>query len=163
MNDENLVISSDTEIQGDYEKVSNHCFKVYADFFDQDEYKDVYQYISSLESKLSLKGYKCDWIEYGSVFSVYKTTKYSNKFNEWFDILIKEKEIDTTQNFEITVNDQFNIMPLSMIVDLVKNASSQEQNSIKDMLVKIDFLNGNIVDYLKHLAKCYLLTNPIML
>ena len=34
----------------------------------------------------------------------------------------------------------------------IENAPAREQDGIKTMLVRIDFANGDVMDYFKHLA-----------
>ena len=46
----------------------------------------------------------------------------------------------------------FNWMPVSMVVDAIKSTSAGEQAKIKDTLVRIDFANGNVLHFFKHLA-----------
>lgn len=76
---------------------------------------------------------------------------YEN-FNTWIDRFLKEKEIDKYEMFTIERNGTKHIFEIGHIVDTMKITSKQEQNAIKDMLVKIDFLNGDVRDYIKHLA-----------
>lgn len=74
-------------------------------------------------------------------------------FNKWLDTLIEEKGIDTEQLFEVEGASGLNIIPLGCVVEAIKATCKQEQAAIKAMLVKIDFVNGDIVDYFKHLAQ----------
>ena len=71
---------------------------------------------------------------------------------EYLITLIKEKGIEDVF-FEIEGNSGMNFMPLMVVVEHILIAPKEEQEAIKDMLIKIDFMNGNIVDYFKHLAK----------
>lgn len=74
------------------------------------------------------------------------------RFNKWLDTLIEEKEIDDTIVFEKPGPSGANFIPLAMVLEAIKGAPDHEQRGIKTMLVKIDFVNGNIVDYFNHLA-----------
>lgn len=76
-----------------------------------------------------------------------------NSFNNWLDTFIKEKGIDLNETFTIESNGQAHIFEIGNIIENIKATSSNEQNAIKDMIVKIDFHNGDVVDYFKHLAK----------
>lgn len=46
-----------------------------------------------------------------------------------------------------------NLIPVQVLVDAICSAPRHEQAAIKKMIVRIDFLNGNVLDYFKHLAK----------
>lgn len=74
-------------------------------------------------------------------------------FNNWLDTFIDEKGIILDDTFEIDENGTFHIFEIGNIIENIKATSQKEQAEIKDMLVKIDFYNGDIVDYFKHLAR----------
>jgi hypothetical protein len=73
-------------------------------------------------------------------------------FNKWLDTLIEEKGIDTEELFEVDGPSGTNIMPALVVIEAIKSTSKQEQAAIKTTLVKIDFCNGDIMHYFKHLA-----------
>lgn len=57
------------------------------------------------------------------------------------------------QMFEIDSADGVHIIDNETVIDIIVNqASAHEQKGILDMIVRIDFVNGNVNDYLKHLA-----------
>ncbi len=74
-------------------------------------------------------------------------------FNQWLDTFIREKEIDLDYTFTIEDEGITHIFELGNVIENIKTTSKEEQNAIKDMIVKIDFYNGDVVDYFKHLAK----------
>ncbi len=76
------------------------------------------------------------------------------KFNTWLDTFIEEKGLDLDHIFEVE-GEQYgtNYIPFEVLIETIKNAPKSEQNGIKDMLVRIDFRNGNVMDYFKHLSK----------
>lgn len=76
----------------------------------------------------------------------------NENFNNWIDRFLREKDIDRYEMFTIERNGNKHIFEIGHVVDTMKITSKQEQNAIKDMLVKIDFLNGDVRDYIKHLA-----------
>ena len=75
-----------------------------------------------------------------------------NEFNKWLDVFIEEKEIDLERVYEFTVNDVWNYMPIGVVIEFIKQRPDMTKQMIKDTLVKIDFLNGDIHDFLKYLA-----------
>lgn len=74
-------------------------------------------------------------------------------FNQWLDTFIQEKGIDLDYTFTIEDEGITHIFELGNVIENIKTTSKEEQNAIKDMIVKIDFYNGDVVDYFKHLAK----------
>jgi len=75
-------------------------------------------------------------------------------FAEWLDTFVSEKGIDTEQVFEVEGQDWgTNFIPLEVVIEHMKIAPAKEQAAIKTMFVKIDFANGDVVDYFRHLAK----------
>jgi hypothetical protein len=74
------------------------------------------------------------------------------KMKKWLETLIEEKNIDMQALIEVEGNSGVNIMPLQMVVDAVVGAGKPEQAQIKNTLVKIDFMNGDIMHFFKHLA-----------
>ena len=74
------------------------------------------------------------------------------KFNNWIDTFIEEKELDLSTEFEYEGEQCLNIIDLHSIINTIKNTSQFEQLKIKNMIVKIDFKNGNVLDFFKHLG-----------
>lgn len=80
------------------------------------------------------------------------TNETKNKytaFQQWFVTFCEEKQIDMSEPVPCS-NGQLQIGDVcSVIMSCPKN----EQKSIKDTLVKIDFVNGSVYNYFKHLAQ----------
>jgi len=70
----------------------------------------------------------------------------------YFERLIEEKGI-SEQMLEVEGYSGTNMIPIEVLIDYILIAPAHEQEAIKNTLIKIDFLNGDIVDYFKHLAK----------
>lgn len=73
-------------------------------------------------------------------------------FYEWLDDFIKRKEIDLNETFDINVDGVNHSFYYQNVIDEIKNANEYEQSEIKKMIIKFDYENENIKDYLKHLA-----------
>ncbi len=75
-------------------------------------------------------------------------------FNTWLNTFIAEKNIDTDITLEVE-GGVFgtNFIPVKVVIDEIKRANKEEQQQIKNTLVKIDFLNGDVLHFLQHLAK----------
>lgn len=74
-------------------------------------------------------------------------------FGRWLDTFLGEKGIDAEEYFDVDGPSGFNMIPVGSLVGLMKAAPAHEQRGIKAMLVKIDFVNGSVRDYLRHLAQ----------
>ena len=75
-------------------------------------------------------------------------------FNTWLDVFLEEKGIDLEQTFELTSKQGlYNLIPYGVVVEHIKIANSSEQSAIKDMIVKIDFKNGDVKHFLRHLGQ----------
>lgn len=66
---------------------------------------------------------------------------------------VSEKEYDTEHLFEVEGNSGINFIPLGCVMDAMKQATKQEQEQIKNMLVKIDFANGDCLDFFRHCSQ----------
>lgn len=75
------------------------------------------------------------------------------KFNNWLDTFVEEKGLDVEHNLEVEGPSGLNIVPLGVLLDAIKAAPSHEQQGIKNMLVQIDFKNGDPLHYFAHLAQ----------
>lgn len=75
------------------------------------------------------------------------------KFSTWIDTFLGEKGIDGEQVLTVDGPSGANHIPVACLVDLMKQAPKHEQDAIKAMIVKIDFRNGNVLDYFRHLAQ----------
>lgn len=73
-------------------------------------------------------------------------------FNKWIEIFISEKGIDLNHYLEVEGPSGMNVMPVSIVIDAMKGTSADEQAAIKNTFVKIDFANGDVMDFIKHLA-----------
>ena len=73
-------------------------------------------------------------------------------FKNWLLTFIDEKGIDLEDTFTVEGPSGPNHIPLGCLVDAMIQAPTQEQHGIKDMIVKIDFRNGEVMHYFQHLA-----------
>lgn len=74
------------------------------------------------------------------------------KFSKWIETLVEEKGLDLESTFEFQDQNGANVMPYGVVVEAAKIASPAEQAQIKNMLVLIDFKNGDIRHFLRHLG-----------
>lgn len=75
-------------------------------------------------------------------------------FEKWLRTFIAEKGIDPEQILEIEGPEWgTNLIPVQVLVDAICSAPRAEREAIRKMIVRIDLLNGNVLDYFRHLAK----------
>lgn len=79
--------------------------------------------------------------------------KIESAFNKWLDTFIEEKEIDLEQVIEIKTDTNTHYFEIGNIIANIKATTLEEQAGIKDMIVKIVFHNGDVVDYFRYLAQ----------
>lgn len=75
------------------------------------------------------------------------------KFSDWLKTFIDEKGINTEQILEVEGDSGTNFIPVQVVLDHVLKTTKDEQWKIKDIIVRIDFMNGDVLHFLKHLAK----------
>jgi hypothetical protein len=74
-------------------------------------------------------------------------------FNKWLDTFVAEKGIDLEATFQFDNDNGFNIMPYGVVVEAIKTTTGIERAAIKTMIVKIDFANGDVLDFFRHLGR----------
>ncbi len=80
------------------------------------------------------------------------TATKRNPFVRWFETFVSEKGFDLEQDIVTRRGTETRVLPLSFIVEYIKIAPVNEQNGIKAMFVRIDFANGDCLDYFAHLG-----------
>ncbi len=75
-----------------------------------------------------------------------------NEFNKWFETFLGEKNLPYESWDLISENGTLNIIDSDVVIEHIKIAPDHEQKAIKEMIIKIDFANGNINHFFKHLA-----------
>ncbi len=76
-----------------------------------------------------------------------------SNFTNWIDTFIAEKGIDLEQTFEFENENGWNLMPYGVVVEAIKTTVGQEQRQIRDTIVKIDFANGDVLHFFRHLGR----------
>lgn len=79
---------------------------------------------------------------------------FTRHTKNYLNALISEKQgIDMDTSIEVEGKSGTNLMTVQTVVDHILITSHKEQEAIRRMLVKIDFHNGNVLDFFKHLSK----------
>lgn len=74
------------------------------------------------------------------------------QFNQWLDTFIKEKGIDTERVIEVEGDSGTNHIPVGVLIEHMHQANAAEQMLLHDKLVRLDFYNQSIDDFLDRLA-----------
>jgi hypothetical protein len=87
-----------------------------------------------------------------------RVMKRREKLVEWFQTFFEEKDL-AEQEWEIVHKGQTHFIGTEFVKELlVKSTPERELVQVRDMLVKIDFVNGDVNHFLKHLAESYIKT-----
>jgi len=71
---------------------------------------------------------------------------------KWLNKFVSEKGLDLEHLFEKEGPSGLNMIPLGVVLEHIRIAPEREQAAIKNMLVRIDFKNGNVMHFFDHLA-----------
>jgi hypothetical protein len=74
-------------------------------------------------------------------------------FTKWINTFIEEKGLDMEASFEVEGPSGTNFFTYGVILEHILIAPSSEQVQIKNVIVKIDFANGDVLDFFRHLGK----------
>lgn len=75
-------------------------------------------------------------------------------YDRWLDTFIDERELDLDARFEVaSPKGVMHSFSYGVIIEHIKITSRDEQEAIRRMIVKIDFHDGDIYHYLRHLGQ----------
>jgi len=77
-----------------------------------------------------------------------KTARYLRLF------FAETDKVDHDATFEVTTNGTWNLMSYGVVVEAIFGAPRAEQEKITNMIRRIDFQNGDVSRYLRHLGVC---------
>lgn len=78
--------------------------------------------------------------------------------DKWFNRFFEEKDLPS-KTFEIEHDGTIHMMDSDFVIELIKSSSPDEKTKIKEMLIRIDFRNADVNDYLRHLAVGFVKTH----
>lgn len=73
-------------------------------------------------------------------------------FKNWLETFIEEKNIDLSDTIDAQGPSGLNIIPIGCVIEYIESSPSEVQKNIKAAMVKIDFLNGNVIKYFEYIA-----------
>jgi hypothetical protein len=74
-------------------------------------------------------------------------------FTNWIDTFVSEKGIDLEERFEVEGPMGTNSIPYGCVVEAIKQTQGAERDAIKTTIVKIDFCNGDVKHFFRHLGQ----------
>lgn len=84
----------------------------------------------------------------------------SNTHTKYFEVFFEEKGIHLEDEFyEVEHGGQSHFIEGGFLKELIFGAPVHEQKSIANVLRRIDFANGNVKHFLRHLAEGYVKAN----
>lgn len=73
--------------------------------------------------------------------------------NDYITTYFKEADVDRERMYEVeSENGTMNLIQSGNVIDTIKQTSGPERTEIANVIRKIDFANGDIHHFLKHLA-----------
>lgn len=76
----------------------------------------------------------------------------NSNFNTWFDTFLEEKNLPYVAWEIVDRAGMTHFIDSGAVIETIKNASIKEQRKIKEIIVKIDFHNGDVNHFFRHLA-----------
>lgn len=78
----------------------------------------------------------------------------ATSFQCWLDTFLEEKQIDLeAHGFDFKISGVWQYMPATVVYEHMLIASLSEQKQIKGMLIRIDFMNRDVLGYFRHLGE----------
>lgn len=81
------------------------------------------------------------------------STNAKPKLTHYLKMFFAEKDIDQDEGFVIEGPSGPNHMTYGVVIEHITIAPKEEQKAIGDMIRRIDFKNGDVKHYLRHLAQ----------
>lgn len=78
--------------------------------------------------------------------------------NSFYRRMIEEKGLEE-EIMTVKAEQELHLVEMGVLLDVIEGASVKEKAYIKDTMSKIDFLNGDIMHFMNHLAQLYILEN----
>ena len=85
--------------------------------------------------------------------TIWKLKNKGLQMREYLETLLEEKGIQLDTPIEVMGASGINLMSVGVVVEHIAIAPKHEQKKIRDILVQIDFKNGDILHFFKHLAQ----------
>ena len=84
---------------------------------------------------------------------------YENPYEKWLKTFIEEKGLDLDSEFTVEHEGNIHFINLGFLVEVILKSSKEEQEKIQNTIVRLDFINGNVMHFFEHLAFAYIVHN----
>lgn len=85
--------------------------------------------------------------------------KNKSAFGKWLEVFVEEKGLDLNSEFTVEHREELHFVSLGFLLEVIEQASKEEQAKIKNILVQIDFRNGDVMHFFNHLSHGYIKSN----
>ncbi|WP_304683103.1 hypothetical protein [uncultured Clostridium sp.] len=92
------------------------------------------------------------WVYRGNCYKGEKQTL----FEKWLNTFIEEKDIDILEEFKSTKDGISKIFTYEEVLNNFKMTSEREQQEIKEKMIKIDFYNADVKEFIRHMSRALL-------
>jgi len=75
-----------------------------------------------------------------------------SEFVVWFETFLEEKGLGYIMWDVEGLDGTIHMIDSDVVIESIKNCHPSEQRKIKDIIVKIDFHNGDVLHFFNHLA-----------
>lgn len=76
----------------------------------------------------------------------------ADPFGQWLDSFLDEKGIDLNDSFEFD-NGGFALISVGAVIEAIRSSDNKTKAIIKEKLVGIDFINGDVMHFFRFLAQ----------
>ena len=92
-----------------------------------------------------------DWVNSPLILA---TKSQGQRFNDWLDTFVHEKNLNTETVFEVEGEEYgMNYIPCAVVIEHMKIATLRSKTELQKKIIEIDFHNGDVMDYFRHLAQ----------
>ena len=82
-----------------------------------------------------------------------KSMNTDSSFARWLTTFLDEKAVNLDVCFDVEgPSGMTNVISYGVVVEHMLVTTEEEQHAIKDTMVLIDFVNGDVPEYMRHLA-----------
>lgn len=76
-------------------------------------------------------------------------------FKKWLKTFVEEKGIQH-EHFTVDYQGQLHIVEMDFLIDFLSGLDKKNQDKIKLTIIQMDFLNKNVMDFMKYCAEGYI-------
>ena len=76
-----------------------------------------------------------------------------SKFEKWFETFLEEKNLPYKSWEIMGPTGVTHMIDSDVVIESIKNCHPNDQAKIKSTIIQIDFVNGDVNHFFKHLAK----------